>query len=145
MKVEIRKIRRVKGRELSQIINLYGEAGWLDQYDNEKRIKEMINGTYLFVAAYYNRKIVAMARVISDKVNDAYIQDLFVSKKFRNRNIGSSILSYITEYLIKRGFRWISLIAEKGTYDFYKKNGFKYIKEMKFFKYEFGKIKKFTH
>lgn len=139
MGFKLRTIKKPTEKELRDIIDLYKEAGWLEPWDDKKRISSIIKKSYLFVCVSYKGKIIAMARVISDGVNDAYIQDLFVSCQFRKRRVGSSILSYIKDYLLKKGFKWISLIAEKGTYDFYKKNGFRYIKEMKFFKYEFRK------
>lgn len=145
MNFKLKIIRKPTQKEISEIINLYKEAGWLEPWDDRKRIYHIISRSYIFVVVFYKGKIIGMGRVISDGVNDAYIQDLFVLPNFRSRRIGSMLLSYIKKYLLKKGFKWISLIAEKGTDIFYTKNGFKHIKEMKFFKYEFKKIRDITH
>ncbi|MCX7641371.1 MAG: GNAT family N-acetyltransferase, partial [Elusimicrobiales bacterium] len=64
-----------------------------------------------------------------------------VAPKYRRKNIGSKLLSFIVELLIKRGIKWIGLICEKGTENFYTKNGFKYVEGMKFLRYETKKNK----
>ena len=65
-----------------------------------------------------------MGRAISDGVSDAYIQDMVVLPEYRGRGIGGAILRRILELCREHGIRWIALIAEGGTGDFYRRLGF---------------------
>lgn len=139
MKYRITPLKKPTQKNIEDIIYLYKEAGWFREWDTEKRIKQIIEKSYLFVVAFYKDKIVAMGRVISDGINDAYIQDLKVRDDFKNKGLGTAIVNFIKKALLKKGFKWIGLISEKDTEEFYIKNGFKYMKGMKFFIYEFKK------
>ncbi|MGC8867529.1 MAG: GNAT family N-acetyltransferase [Elusimicrobiales bacterium] len=136
MKIKIKIIKKPSNKNISDIKEIYQEAGWLTRFDTNKRISEIVERSYIFVCAFDSDRIVAIARVIADGVNDAYIQDLTVKKDMRNRGIASAILSYIKNYLLKKGFKFIILVSEKGTEKFYQKNGFRYVKGMKVFIYE---------
>jgi ribosomal protein S18 acetylase RimI-like enzyme len=83
-----------------------------------------------------DNKIAAMARVISDGVNDAYIQDMAVKKSFREKGIGSKVIEYILSHLKEKDFRWIGLVSENDADLFYKKLGFDYDKKKKTMIYE---------
>ncbi|MCX7905692.1 MAG: GNAT family N-acetyltransferase, partial [Elusimicrobiales bacterium] len=122
MKFKFKSIKKINFKYFKEIKNLYKNAGWLESDDNFIRIKNIIKNSYIFVVCFKGKKIVAMGRVISDGINDAYIQDFTVAPKYRRKNIGSKLLSFIVELLIKRGIKWIGLICEKGTENFYTKN-----------------------
>ena len=66
--------------------------------------------------------------------NYAYIGFFMMNFKFQGKGIGSEIISEVTEYLKKKGYRVIRLGIDKGnpqsTY-FWKKNQFEVIKEVK--------------
>ena len=66
-----------------------------------------------------------MGRAISDRVSDAYIQDLTVRSNRRNQGIGGRILRTILERLHNDGLRWIGLIAEPGSSNLYLHAGFR--------------------
>jgi len=66
-----------------------------------------------------------MGRAISDEVSDAYIQDVTVDSVYQGRNIGSNIIQKLIERLEEDGLKWIGLIAENGSQNFYEKLGFK--------------------
>ena len=68
--------------------------------------------------------MIAMGRVLSDGVSDAYIQDVAVLPDFRGRGIGGKIVTFLVEELEKRGVDWIALVGEPGTENFYKRLGF---------------------
>ncbi|MBP7795340.1 MAG: GNAT family N-acetyltransferase [Elusimicrobiales bacterium] len=125
MSLKIKAIKNPNINQLNQIKDIYIDAGWWYDYDNIKRLQKIVKKTYLFIIAELDGNIVGMARVISDGVNDAYIQDFAVKKKFRKNGIGSKIIEYIILYLKKRDFKWIGLIAEKKAYSLYKRFGFK--------------------
>lgn len=124
-------LNKASKKDILQIKTLYEQAGWWSSKDNLNLIKKIIKGSYLFAVIYNDKSdIIAMARVISDGVNDAYIQDFTVLKKYRNRGIGYYLIKNIINILKERGFKWIGLISTKKALKLYKKAGFKIYRNM---------------
>lgn len=118
----------VKEADLEQILALYKQAGWWDEVLDEKafeRVGRIISETYCFVIARFEEKIVGMGRSISDGVSDAYIQDVVVDKDYRRQGIGEAIVHRIVQFLLEHDIKWIALISEPGSEDFYLKLGFR--------------------
>ncbi len=112
-------------KQILHILNLYKAANWWEEDGNETDIiDKIISGSYIFMIVAYQDKIIGMGRVISDGVSDAYIQDVTVDKDYRNRKIGSSIVSLLINNLEKDGIKWIGLIAENNSQKFYTPMGF---------------------
>ena len=109
-----------------QIVELYRAGGWWREGMDQKRINDLIRGSFLFAVAIdiTTGKAVGMGRVISDGVADAYIQDLVVLAKWRNLDVGKMILETLLEECRSRKITWIGLIAQPGTDAFYKSLGF---------------------
>lgn len=120
-KVNIKIIKKTKKEE---ILSLYKEAGWWDEDENPKKIKGIIKGSLIFVAAFSENKVIGISRVISDGVSDAYIQDVFVTKNQRGKGIGKKMIDFIIKYLKSRGISWIGLISKPEAEEFYYKLGF---------------------
>jgi len=142
MNLNIKAIKNPNIKQLNQIKDIYIDAGWWYDYDNIKRLRKIINNTYLFVIADVDGEIAGIARVISDGVNDAYIQDMAVKKTFRKNGIGSKIIRYILSHLKKKRFKWIGLVSENASDLFYKKLGFDYDSKKKTMIYETKKTRK---
>ena len=80
-------------KQILHILNLYKAANWWEEDSNGTDIiDKIISGSYIFMIAVCQDKIIGMGRVISDGVSDAYIQDVTVDKEYRNRKIGSKIV-----------------------------------------------------
>jgi len=108
------------------IAGLYQAQGWRQACDEDSPqwVGNLIAGSHCFVVAVDGEEIVGMGRAISDRVSDAYIQDLTVRSNRRNQGIGSRILRTILERLQADGLRWIGLIAEPGSSNLYRHAGF---------------------
>jgi aralkylamine N-acetyltransferase len=109
---------------ISEVMEIYKSEGWYYKGDTIDLYRRMINGSHCFVVAKDNERIVAMGRAISDKANDAYIQDCAVLKEYRGKGIGLEIVKRIARKLKDDGLSWIGLISQNNTTDFYEKNGF---------------------
>lgn len=121
------EVRAVTAWDPGEIISLYRSAGWWhDGEDDPAEIPGIIRGSLVFVVAVDRAtgRAVGMGRAISDGISDAYIQDLVVLPEFRSHGIGGAILGRILGACRERGIRWIALIAEKGSGDFYRRLGF---------------------
>ncbi len=115
----------------NEIVELYQAGGWWkDNYD-ASAIKNLIKGSFAFAIAIdkNNNKSVGMGRLISDGVSDAYIQDLIVIPKYREKGIGKKIAKTLIKYCKKRRINWLGLIAEPNQDKFYKSLGFKLMEE----------------
>lgn len=112
---------------IRQIEALYRAQGWWGNLDEGKKdlLPRLIEGSHCFAVAMKDDEIVAMGRAISDGISDAYVQDFTVRQDYRRRGIGSRLLHMILERLYGDGIRWIGLIAEPGSQDFYLKAGFR--------------------
>lgn len=120
----------VQSLPVEEIVELYKEAGWWKENAREKRLlPALIKGSFCFMIARHQGKIVGMGRVISDGVSDGYIQDLVVKKEWRGKNIGKELVRRLTSICIDHGLEWIGLIAEPHTAPFYEVLGFHVLKE----------------
>ncbi|MBI5843783.1 MAG: GNAT family N-acetyltransferase [Deltaproteobacteria bacterium] len=111
--------------EVSGIISLYIEAGWWEPgADSAGLVKKLVAGSHCFAAAVIDGRIVGMARAISDRASDAYIQDVTVTGAQRHRGVASMLISAVLDRLTGDGIGWIALVAERGTEVLYDRLGF---------------------
>ncbi len=112
--------------EIARLTELYRQAGWWkDEADNPSVVAGIVSGSHCFLVARQADTIVAMGRAISDRVSDAYIQDVTVDQRFRLQGIGSRMVSELVSRLEADGISWIGLIAERKTHPFYRPLGFR--------------------
>jgi len=112
--------------EIGRLIQLYRQAGWwkTEQGDDPDLICGIVSGSHCFLVARQAETIVAMGRAISDRISDAYIQDITVDPSFRGQGIGSRMVATLVARLEADGIGWIGLIAERKTHPFYRPLGF---------------------
>ncbi len=117
----------VKVANSEELIDLYKEGEWWKESPSERsNLPILVKNSFCFMVARTNEgKIIGMGRVISDGVSDGYIQDVIVSKSYRNKGIGKQLVITLRNYCLNNGLTWIGLIAEPGTTDFYIKLGFR--------------------
>ena len=111
--------------QVEQIIALYRQAGWWSQgpFDPE-HVLRIVTGSHCFVLALDGQEIVGMGRAISDRVSDAYLQDIVVKQGFRGQQVGQRMVQALLERLKADGLVWIGLTAEGGSHTFYRACGF---------------------
>lgn len=113
--------------QIRHIISLYRTAGWWekDVPDDPHLVERIIAGSHCFMVATEGEEIVGMGRVISDRASDAYIQDLTVKETYRDMGVGTEIVKRILSRLEEDGIKWIALIAERNSHEFYEHFGYK--------------------
>jgi spermidine synthase len=108
------------------VVALYEAGGWWQESKKAREvIPRMIRGSFCFMLARAEGKIVGMGRAISDGASDAYIQDVVVLREFRGRGIGRELVRRLTAHCVEREIGWIGLVAEPGTGAFYEGLGYK--------------------
>jgi ribosomal protein S18 acetylase RimI-like enzyme len=112
--------------QLQQIIALYRMEGWWTEApDDPDLVARIIAGSHCFMIVTSGSEIIGMGRAMSDGASDAYIQDVTVKKTYRSQGTGTRIIEKLVERLHQDGLDWIGLIAEKNSYQFYERLGFK--------------------
>jgi len=111
--------------QLHDIMELYRAEGWFSEGDTPALYRGMIRGSHCFAVALDGAKIIGMARAISDRANDAYVQDVTVLSTYRRRGIARMLVDGITARLRADGISWIGLVSANNTTPLYKKCGFK--------------------
>jgi ribosomal protein S18 acetylase RimI-like enzyme len=120
------EVRLVDAWDLDAIADLYRAGGWWKEEWNPTGLPSLIRGSFAFAVAVESStgRTVGMGRVISDGVSDGYVQDLVVHPNYRDRDIGTMILSALLKECTSAGVTWIALIAEPETEAFYAMSGF---------------------
>ncbi|GKX65932.1 GNAT family N-acetyltransferase [Inconstantimicrobium mannanitabidum] len=112
------------GLKSDVIKKMYAEVGLVSsnqpQWQDEKYEICFKNSSWVFTV-WDNEDMIAMVRVVSDKVMTATIQDLAVKEAYRGRGIGKKLVSLCLQKL-PHGNWWVHTTPE--NYDFYKKCGF---------------------
>jgi len=112
--------------QIKQITALYRNAGWWSkEKDDPRQVEGIIAGSHLFLIAKMGNEIVGMGRALSDRISDAYIQDVTVKEDLRGQGIGTAIICELVKHLRADGIDWIGLIAERDSHGFYARLGFK--------------------
>jgi len=121
----------IKTAPIEELIQLYKEAGWwASSYDNEPEfLNYIVKDSALFVGAFLDKKLIGMGRALSDLASDAYLQDIAVLTEFRGKGIGKKIIQTLIETLKENNVDWIGLVAQPGTFSFYKELGFEILED----------------
>ncbi len=112
--------------QLRQITALYHAEGWFSgKRAGDDLAAGIIAGSHCFVIATAGSEIIGMGRSISDGISDAYVQDVTVKNVYRKLGIGSGIINALIARLEADRLKWIGLVAERESYKFYERLGFK--------------------
>ncbi len=107
------------------LVNLYKSGGWWHSSAVEREhLPAIVKNSFCFVIAKDGEEIIGMGRAISDGVSDAYIQDVVVLYQYRKQQIGSEIIKMIVNNCALKKMKWIGLIADPDTQNFYERLGF---------------------
>lgn len=124
----IKFIKKPSVPDLKGIITLYRAQGWWQPGETASLLRRIIAGSHCFAVAVRGRQIIGMGRAVSDGASDAYIQDMTVLPGERSKGAGAAILRAMMARLEKDGIRWVALIAQDNSQDFYRKAGFRALK-----------------
>lgn len=105
----------------NEVIELYKDAGWWNER-TEQDMEKMLSQA-MAVGAWENNKLIGFARVISDGIFRAYIEDVVIHSSFNRKGIGTQLIAKVVEGLFNIDV--ISLFCEEDLIAFYSKNEFK--------------------
>jgi len=126
--LSFRFLKRPGPAAVRQIISLYSRQGWWGRGDTPELAAALVRNSHCFLAVFENGRAVGMGRAVSDRVSDAYIQDVTVLKEYRGRGLGTAIVLLLKKKLKSDGVKWVGLIAQDGSWPLYRKLGFRPVK-----------------
>lgn len=114
-----------EGIPVDKLRSLYVQTGWVSptmcSWQNEKFEIALKNSAWAFTV-WDKEKLIAMVRVVSDKVMVASIQDLIVKEEYRNKGIGTKLISLCIQ---KMPHGCWSARTNPEIYHIYEEHGFK--------------------
>lgn len=112
------------GRKIpaKEIADLREQVGW-DRMEEAYGNKNMSN---LFeLGCYEDGELIGYLNVVSNKVTDAYIQDVMVSPEYQRRGIGTELMKRALLRIKEMDIYMVSVIyGEEGLRSFYEKFSF---------------------
>lgn len=90
--------------------------------DNRECILGMLDHADLLVVAFWNAKLVGVARSVTDFHYCCYVSDLAVDKEFQKQGLGKALLHY-TQQQLKNSCKLI-LLAAPDAHSYYQHLGF---------------------
>lgn len=111
---------------VGKLLDLY-RAGKLNSWWTERNARARLDHCYLFLTAWVGEQIVGTVCVLSDGVNDAYIDDVVVHPSFRHQGIGLAMMRKVLKHLEPLKLDFIQLHPIPGREPFFEKAGFKVI------------------
>jgi len=122
--VKYKFLEKASPAEAAGILALYKAQGWWGRGATRTALNRLIRGSHCFIVAQRGGAIAGMARAISDRAGDAYLQDVAVLKQERGSGLGKALVAALCRRLKRDGIDWIGLIAQDKSDPFYKKLGF---------------------
>lgn len=121
---------------VEEYIKLRNSIGW--KILKHDKIKNGLDNSIYCVCAEDKGNIVGFGRIIGDGGTVFYIQDIMVNPSYQKQRIGTLIMEKIIDYINNNCTEGaiIGLIAISGLEKFYKKFGFSYNQNNRFYRYE---------
>lgn len=121
---------------VEEYIQLRNSVGWkILQQDN---IKKGLDNSIYCVCAEEQGNIIGFGRIVGDYGTVFYIQDIIVKPPYQKQKIGTLIMKKLMEYIDNNCIddAIIDLIAISELDKFYKKFGFAYNQDNRFYRYK---------
>ncbi|MDT9001833.1 GNAT family N-acetyltransferase [Paucibacter sp. APW11] len=108
---------------------LYDSTGWGSPHRNPDDYARALAGSWRVVAAYGSDaagkpRLVGFARLISDGVLHAYVNEMIVHPEAQGQGLGSRLLKELLAICQLAGITDIQLFSARGKRGFYERHGF---------------------
>ncbi|MFJ8526681.1 GNAT family N-acetyltransferase [Bacillus sp. NPDC094106] len=111
---------------VNQVKLLYNSVGWWPER-KEEDISNMLENS-IAIGVWKEDQLIGFARAVTDGVFRAYIEDVVVHDRVRNKGIGEKMMTMLLDELA--GIDIISLFCEEKLIEFYGKQQFKATKQL---------------
>lgn len=117
--IEISFTKKISPNDLKK---LFKQVKWTENR-NLSSIRIMLNNSDYNIGAWKDKRLIGYARIITDYIYRALVDDIIVDTNYRGFGIGTKIIAAIKNKL--KEIELIVLGCEDSLINFYKKNGFK--------------------
>ena len=107
--------------DAKQIANLRESVGW-NRMEHCYSDPDMLS--YFHIAVYDDDTLIGYIDTVSNRVTDAYIQDLMVHPSYQGKGIGTALMNQAMSYVKKQKIYMISVVFEEKLLPFYQRFGF---------------------
>lgn len=104
------------------VLRLYQQTDWAKQRD-PLHIQQMLDNSQLTLGVWDEEQLVGFARVVTDDLYRAWIEDIVVDETYRNQGIGSTIVKKLLKRL--EHIEIVMLDCVPTLTSFYEKHQFK--------------------
>ena len=110
---------------LEDIIKLLQSTYWADKRSDEQIEKSARNSSCYGIFVEGEDKLAGFARVISDYATTYYLCDVVVDEEYRNKGLGTALVSYIESLPVYAGLRGI--LVTRDAHSLYRKFGYEVV------------------
>ena len=110
---------------LDDIIRLLKATYWADKRSDEQIEKSARNSSCYGIFIEGENKLAGFARVISDYATTYYLCDVVVDEEYRNKGLGTALVSYIESLPVYAGLRGI--LVTRDAHSLYRKFGYEVV------------------
>ena len=110
---------------LDDIIKLLKSTYWADKRSDEQIEKSARNSSCYGILDEGEDKLAGFARVISDYATTYYLCDVVVDEEYRNKGLGTALVSYIESLPVYAGLRGI--LVTRDAHSLYRKFGYEVV------------------
>jgi ribosomal protein S18 acetylase RimI-like enzyme len=112
--------------DIYELEELCDSVGWARR--PLRKVRKAIDHSYLVVSAWEvranNPYLIGFARATSDYAFNATIWDVVIHPRFQKKGLGKALMRYMIKKLRSNDISNITLFADPGVVDFYKRLGF---------------------
>jgi ribosomal protein S18 acetylase RimI-like enzyme len=112
----------VKEISPEDVANVFRNSGIRRPYNDLNRIKKMIDNADIIITAWDNKKLVGIARALTDYSYCCYLSDLAVDKDYQKSGIGKHLIELLRNIIGEEVA--LILISAPEAMDYYPKIGF---------------------
>jgi ribosomal protein S18 acetylase RimI-like enzyme len=104
-----------------QIAELRKAVGWNGMVNSYKK---SLSYSYFYICCFDGNNLVGFLDVVSNRITDAYIQDVIVNPNYQRKGIGTKLMNMAIDKIKHDGVYAISVLFDEKLVSFYKKFGF---------------------
>ncbi|MFJ1411596.1 GNAT family N-acetyltransferase [Capnocytophaga canimorsus] len=113
--------------ETMQIIEVYQSSGIRRPIDNVARIEKMYVNSNIIITAWENKKLVGVARALTDFSYCCYLSDLAVRQEYQSEGIGKQLIEEVKKAIGTTEEISLLLLSAPNAMEYYPKVGFEAI------------------
>jgi len=92
--MEIKEYKNYKEKEIRK---LYTEVGWTAYTENMPALEQGFKNSLLVLAAYENKELLGIIRVVGDGFTIVFVQDILVLPSEQRKGIGTALLKAVLD------------------------------------------------